>query len=443
VKLSITADQITKLAPDASAASAGKKLSAPKYWKNVGYNEQALWGECQGSALYQVRIELSTLTAQCSCPSRKLPCKHSLALLLLNVNTPTAVPEGEPLEWVVSWLAKRAATQKRKETIAADTTVKQPAASASAQKNKEKRQEKVKQGIDQLDLWLNDLIRNGLGSLESQSTSIWEQQAAQMVDAQATGLAASIRSMSATPHSSQTWSEKLLGQLGKLALLTEAYRHIERAPEPLQEDIRQLIGWVRKEPEIRESGLRVTDDWLFLGQHTEGTDRGRTQYTWLQGITTGKAALLLQFSFAGAPFTENYPSGMQQKAEIAYWPGAVPQRALFTQRQEAITAIQRSLPGVATFDAFFEQVAHQLACHPWRERFLCILSDGLPIYETSSKRWSLCDQTGQALPLTQDSNEYWKLLALSGGHPVDFVGEWNGETLLPLGVLVDHSYHLL
>jgi hypothetical protein len=443
VKLSITADQVTKLAPDASAASAGKKLSAPKYWKNVGYNEQALWGECQGSALYQVRIELSTLTAQCSCPSRKLPCKHSLALLLLSVNAPTDVPEGEPLEWVVSWLAKRAATQKRKETIAADTIVKPPSASASAQKNKEKRQEKVKQGIDQLDLWLNDLIRNGLGNLESQSTSIWEQQAAQMVDAQATGLAASIRSMSATPHSSQTWTEKLLGQMGKLALLTEAYRHIERAPEPLQEDIRQLIGWVRKEPEIREAGLRVTDDWLFLGQHIESADRGRTQYTWLQGITTGKAALLLQFSFAGAPFTENYPSGIQQQAEIAYWPGANPQRALFTQRQETITAIQAPLPGMATFDAFFEQVALQLAHQPWRERFLCILSAGLPIYETSSKCWSLCDQTGQALPLTQNANEYWKLLALSGGHPVDFVGEWNGETLLPLGILVDHSYHLL
>src|ERR1700753_3224882 len=73
VNLSITADQVTKLAPDASAASAGRKLSALKYWTNVGYNEQALWGECQGSALYQVRIELSTLTAQCSCPSRKLP----------------------------------------------------------------------------------------------------------------------------------------------------------------------------------------------------------------------------------------------------------------------------------------------------------------------------------------------------------------------------------
>ncbi len=441
MKLSITADQITKMAPDANAASAGKKLSLLKYWKNVGYNEQALWGECQGSALYQVRIELSTFAAQCSCPSRKLPCKHSLALLLLSANTPTAIPQSEPLEWVVNWLEKRAANQKRKETIATGSTEKQPA--TQSQKNKDKRQEKVKQGIDQLDLWLNDLIRNGLGSLESQSTSIWEQQAAQMVDAQATGLAASIRSMSATPHSSQTWSEKLLGQMGKLALLTEAYRHLERVPEPLQEDIQQLIGWVRKEPEIRESGPRVTDDWLFLGQHTEDIERGSSQYTWLQGLTTGKTALLLQFSFARAPFAENYPSGMQQRAEIAYWPGADPQRALFTQRQEKITPIQAPLPGVATFDTFFEQIAHQLARHPWRERFLCVLSAGRPIYETSQQRWFLCDQAGQTLALTQDSHEYWKLLALSGGYPVDFVGEWNGETLLPLGILVDHSYHLL
>lgn len=441
MELSITADQVTRLATDASAATAGRKLSAQKNWKNIGYNEKALWGECQGSALYQVRVELSTLTTQCSCPSRKLPCKHSLGLLLLSANTPGAITESEPPEWVVSWLAKRAANQKRKETIAAGTTEKKP--TDNAQKNKEKRQAKVKQGIEQLDLWLNDLIRNGLGSLESQSSSIWEQQAAQMVDAQATGLATSIRSMSATPHSSQRWSEKLLGQLGKLALLTEAYQHIERAPEPLQEDIQQLIGWVRKEPEVLEHGAHVTDDWLFLGQHIDVIERGRSQYTWLQGITSGKTALLLQFSFAGAPFTENYPAGTRQRAEIVYWPGADPQRALCAQRQGEITAIKEPLPGVTTFDAFFEQVAQQLARQPWRERFLCILSSSQPIYEPEQQRWSLRDRDGQSLPLAPSSVEYWKLLALSGGHPVDFVGEWDGETLLPLGLLVDHAYHLM
>jgi uncharacterized Zn finger protein len=115
--LQLTATQVTAMAPDSSSASAGKKLGDPKHWKNLGINEQVLWGECQGSALYQVRVALSTLTIRCSCPSRKQPCKHGLGLLLLAVNHPEILSNTEPPEWVSDWLAKQAATAKRKETL--------------------------------------------------------------------------------------------------------------------------------------------------------------------------------------------------------------------------------------------------------------------------------------------------------------------------------------
>src|SRR5258708_38248996 len=87
-----SSDQVLALAPDSSSASAGKKLSNRQHWKSLGQNSEALWGECQGSPLYQVRVDLSTLRIQCSCPSPKLPCKNALGLLLLAVTTHTEVP---------------------------------------------------------------------------------------------------------------------------------------------------------------------------------------------------------------------------------------------------------------------------------------------------------------------------------------------------------------
>ncbi|HET7640167.1 MAG TPA: SWIM zinc finger family protein, partial [Ktedonobacteraceae bacterium] len=104
-------DQVLALAPDSSAASAGKKLAQTKHWKSMGQSTEALWGECQGSGKdpYQVRVDLANLAIACSCPSRKLPCKHALGLLLITVDTPKVVPTKEPPEWVSSWLAKRAA----------------------------------------------------------------------------------------------------------------------------------------------------------------------------------------------------------------------------------------------------------------------------------------------------------------------------------------------
>jgi len=453
VGISLTTDQVLALAPDASSAAAGKKLANAKPWMNLGQNSEALWGECQGSALYQVKIDLSSMTIQCSCPSRKFPCKHSLGLLLLAVAIPSAAPISEPPEWVTAWLAKRqaqAASKQREAKETPATTKTNSGPSTSRATRAEKRRELVAQGLERLDLWLSDLVRNGLASVESQPATFWEQQAAQMIDAQAPGIAARLRSMAGIPNSSSRWPEKLLGQLGRLALLTEAYHQGERLEAALQEDVRRLIGWTLDQDEVAARGERITDDWLILGQVTgeeedgsrgskAGKQRVRMQRTWLLGTQTGRTALVLQFSAVGASFPEVYPLGTCQVADVLFWPGACPQRGRIEKRHGAWRAIQEPLPGATTVDAFFAGVATALARQPWLERFLCALQQVVPV--CSNDRWYIRDNSGTALPLTRGS--HWKLLALSGGAAVDCAGEWDGETLLPLGVLVDGTYHLL
>ncbi|HLG61507.1 MAG TPA: SWIM zinc finger family protein [Ktedonosporobacter sp.] len=445
--IQLTADQVLTMAPDASSSAAGKKLANAKNWKNLGQSPEALWGECQGSALYQVRVDLSSLTIQCSCPSRKLPCKHGLGLLLLAVNTPSTVPTTEPPEWITAWLAKRAATSKRKE---AKTEAKEPASSesdagrlnskqaAAQKKTAEKRLSQVTMGIDRLDLWLNDIVRNGLGKLETQPAKFWASQKALMEDAQAKGLANRVARMADIPNSSPDWPEKLLAHLGQLALLTQAFRRLDQLDPALQEDVRQLIGWSLKEDEVIMRGEKVTDNWLILGQTTEDEDRGRSQRTWLLGTTSKRQALLLQFSFAGAAFAEQYPIGIQQTADLVFWPGAAPHRAILTARRGDVSAITESFPTAETIEDFFEEMATTLAHQPWRDRFLCTLHNVIPF--CTGDQWYICDSNNQMLPLVE---EHWKLMALAGGWPVDFVGEWDGEALLPLGMLADHKYHAL
>lgn len=439
VGIQITTDQVLALAPDASSVSAGKKQSNIKHWKGLGQNGEALWGECQGSALYQVRVETSTLTINCSCPSRKQPCKHGLGLLLLAANSQTEIPESEPPEWIVAWLTRRTAASKRKETMATKETAASP--SAAQTKSIEKRKAQVAQGIEHLDLWLNDLIRNGLGSLETQPATFWENQAKQMVDAQAPGIASRILRMAELPNASSDWPEKLLTHCGQLALLSEAYQRLDQHDPALQEDIRQQVGWTVKEDEVLVRGEHVSDDWLFLGQQVEAIERGRAQRTWLLGISSGRAAMLVQFSIAGNAFSTVYPFGVRQKATLVFWPGAAQQRAIIETRQETMTPLQERLPGKETIEAFLNEVTTLLAKQPWQARFLCTLCDIIPIYEASNDRWWIRDKSGQALPLAK--GEYWLFLALSGGQPVDFVGEWNGETVSPLGTLVEGHYYRL
>ncbi len=426
-----SSDQVLALAPDSDSAKNAKKLGNTK-----------LWGECQGSGKdpYQVRVDLSTLTMTCSCPSRKAPCKHALGLLLVAVGTPSAVPTSEPPEWVASWLAKRAAISKRKETAAQKTAVNEPP-SAEQKKRADKRQAQVTKGLDRLDLWLNDLVRNGLASVEAQPAKFWEDQSAQMVDAQAPGIATRLKSIAGIPNSSPDWPEKLLAQLGRLALLTHAFRRSGKLEAALQEDIRLLVGWRIEQEEVYARGEKMADDWLILGQRLNDEEKVREQRTWMLGIQTGRPALVLQFAFGQTPFKEVFPLGTHQRADLAFYPSASPLRALLEARHGEIFPLTEHLPGVDTIETFLASVAAVLARQPWQDRFLCVLQDATSICDNHGARWYIRDSTGAGLLL--EKGEHWRLLAVSGGMPVDFAGEWNGETLSPLGVLVDSKYYVL
>src|ERR1051325_4340261 len=122
--MQLSVDQVTEMAPDAASAAAGKKLAALKHWQTVGCNAEALWGLCQGSALYQVKVQLSNLGYHCSCPSRKFPCKHVLGLLMLAAVSPAAIVEGASPDWIDDWLARRRAKEEKK--AAAPSVEKKP-----------------------------------------------------------------------------------------------------------------------------------------------------------------------------------------------------------------------------------------------------------------------------------------------------------------------------
>ena len=192
--MELTSESVLALAPDASSVKAAQALLKPGQWPTLGFNENAVWGECKGSGSkpYQVEADLSGPVFKCTCPSRKFPCKHSLALLLLRVQQEAAFTQGEAPDWVKEWLdarEKRAARQEQKQENKG-----QPADPAAAAKREASRLKRMAAGLDDLERWMCDLIRHGLGQLSG--TPAWQEEAAaRMVDAQLPGIAARLRNL--------------------------------------------------------------------------------------------------------------------------------------------------------------------------------------------------------------------------------------------------------
>ena len=297
-------DQVLALAPDAAAAKAGKELAAARKWVTLGASADLLWGECQGSgaAPYQTQILLTEPAFHCSCPSRKFPCKHSLGLFLLWVGQPALCASSQPPAWVSSWLEAR--SQREEKKAKKEQEKREPGASpadpAAAAKRETARRNKVEAGLDDLALWLSDLMRHGLAALQGKPGGVWEEQARRLIDAQAPGLARRLRALEALPLSGERWQETLLERLGRIHLAVEGFRRITTLPTEIQAELRNVIGIPVDQDAVRAApGIR--DDWQVVGQRVEVEERLKTQRTWLVGRQSGsEPALVLDFRSAAS-----------------------------------------------------------------------------------------------------------------------------------------------
>jgi len=277
--MNYTAEQIIALAPDAASAKSGRTLATISKWQNLGRDEQAVWGECQGSGAkpYQISLDLTEPAFKCNCPSRKFPCKHSLGLFLLLASSPALFENPSPPTWVSEWLTKREQQKQRKETAAVKNADAEVDEATKARRDSQRakraldREAKVSAGLKELDVWLRDFVRAGLAAAQSRPNSYWNQIAARMIDAQAPGVARRLRELSFLTQVGGDWTERMLAQVGSLFLLLKAYQRIETFPAETQADIRTAIGWTLKEEELPADNI-VRDEWLVLGQRITGEE---------------------------------------------------------------------------------------------------------------------------------------------------------------------------
>ncbi|WP_299415760.1 SWIM zinc finger family protein [Acaryochloris sp. IP29b_bin.148] len=430
-----TVEQVIALSPDDKSTKNGKSLANASKWPTLGTNEQAIWGECRGSGKkpYRTQIDLSEPAFLCSCPSRKFPCKHSLALFLLFANQADLFTPTDPPDWVQEWLEKRSQTASRKQTKAKATADPEAQAKRMAQ-----REAKISAGLADLDQWLRDLMRQGLATAQTQPYRFWENAAARMVDAQAPGLARRLRDMAGIPHTGGNWPSRLLAELGKLYLLVQGYQRLAILPEAVQAEVRSQMGWTQKQEELltNPSSLVLEDTWSVLGKHITTEDNLNVQCVWLWGCTHQRPALILSFGYQNQPLDTSLMPGTAVPATLVFYPGLYPLRALVKERQPSVDLPPPTL-SAATLSAAMTHYGEAIATNPWLNHCPLLLAAVIP--QLSDQGWRVIDPQGDQLPL-RPGFDAWPLLALSGGHPVMLFGEWDGQTLLPLSLWANNRF---
>ena len=149
---------------------------------------------------------------------------------------------------------------------------------------------------------------------------------------------------------------------------------------------------------------------------------------WLHGQRSGRAALVLSFAPAGQSLDATLVAGTAVDADLHFYPGPAPLRALVGARHGP-AGVPGEVPG-STLQEALGQWADALAADPWTRSWPVVL-EVTPVLD--GQGWWLVDATG-SLPVPDPGPAGWTLLAVPGGRPVRVLAEVLPGGVRPLGV---------
>ena len=443
-------EQVEAIAPSAASVTAAQPLASPSRWQGVGADAQSLWGSCQGTGAepYDTMVDHVQVGFACTCPSRKRPCKHAIALLLLWVRRQVA--ESVAPTKVEKWASRRASTSAP--DVAATTNSNGTPGSGSSRDSepdtealpesdrdqaRNDRVERMFAGLTELDRWLDDRIRTGLADASLASYSTWDSLAARLVDAQAGSLANRIRRLAGLVGASPGWHDDVLAELGMLHLLSQAGRRLGSLPSPLADAVATSVGWQVRQADVL-AGVPDTDQWIVAGRSDTREDRIEVRRIWLRGTTSGRWALVLSFAAYQQSLDASLVVGTSVEADLHRYPGSALRALVGTQHAEPLEGVHSPANTVA---GACDELGAMLANEPWLDRLPVTVRASLT---RTGSCWVLTDDTG-SLPMVESAHSdagsgIATLLAVSGGGPIDLTVEWTPHGVVPLTIhLADRS----
>jgi hypothetical protein len=461
--MTLSREKIESLAPDQASLAAALKLVKPASWPVLSANSDAglLWGECQGSGStpYRVVVSPGDVGYKCTCPSRKFPCKHVLAVLWLRVDKPERFETGQPPSWVEEWSARRRpgmgrppgkpkpeddgapkAAPSLDAALAAEIEPEKPvdpkaAARAAVQRERirAEREAAVFAGLDDLDRWILDQLAQGMATFAQRSQQAVRTLSKRLVDAKAAGLAARLDLLAGevfrVPEDQR--ADVAIERLAALTLIASAYRRQDCLPGPLREDVRRAIGWNSKREELLAdaSAPRLTTSWIVAANLSEvQPDKLRRLETWLINASPTeddpKVAVLIDFvPVSGGAFGFPFEPGEGLEGEVVFYPSAAPLRGLLATRKPADTQVAwpKAHAGLA---ASLDEFAVRLGALPWLDAWP-LMAESIAIRTAGTGHLLLADAARRVVPIDRAQAE--ALMPMIGLDSISALFTWDGR----------------
>ncbi len=436
----LSLEQAESLAPDSGTLNRARKIARHSKYQNVGMSDRAIWGIALGSSQYDSFVDLQGPAFKCSCPVKKLPCKHIMGLLLLVASDPGVATSDTMPEGLTAWLDKRDSTAQAKATKAANKGTNEVKDKVAQERRGQTREANVQQGLDELEQFLEDIISTGLIEASKRTDDLWDQIRRRLMDAQARGLASQLEAIRLMMGQGPNWTDKVLLDIAWLYNLIRGYRSREHLPAGLVDDIRMRIGWNKSKEELAASP-GVDGQWLVLNLNLTYERELYTQTIWIMHTSTGQLAQVLNFAtpFNPEAIQRGLVAGTLIQGQATYYSQWSPRRVDFVRTH----ALQQDNAGEFGWMANHAHAGIREAVstlqqkrifHPLPAQWPMLLQDVRLVMK--DQRLALADSQGCLLLIDATLAKPWELLAAMGNQTaMVFVTTTDGQQVTPWACL--------
>ena len=414
--MEITQEYILSISPDASSTKNANKIFSKTKW-SVYRSDRAIWCEIYGSGKkpYLTQVDIGDIAFKCSCPSRKFPCKHSLALGLYIANNGIDSIEvsDEPI-WVKEWIDKRVEKSQKQMT--------QPKVKSqeSIEKIEAKRWASAIKSVGFVADWLEDVMKLGILEFPNREYGYYQELKKRMVDLKLVGFNRFFTQLEDMSYV-DGYEEEVIYILTLIHQLVTSIKNHDKLDKSIKAEIGMLMGWSLSQKELlsQKDTEVVSDEWIVVSIELNEIDNLISRKVYLYGRATNRWAYILEFTHQSGYFKEHYRKGDIFDATLIFYDTFINQRAFVKERRENSLKLKReTLAPLSTLESGYRSFKEVLISFPWLDEYPLFISSCSIVRQDG--RFYLVDRDDFVMLLSDfDMSEYYRFILLSDGEFVD------------------------
>jgi hypothetical protein len=273
---------------------------------------------------------------------------------------------------------------------------------------------KLARAMDELDLWLEDILSRGLAAHVQESAQFAAGIATRMADASLGTLQRRLLDLEAETLRCIRSNQPIPSAWADLLMIYQAGRNQDRLPQPLWDELTQTLGINLRKDDVKAANLTLKDHWTVVCiEQIQVEPRLKQRNTWLYAHQNKSYHTIIEFEFENVTHLSSaLPIGYTFLVQAWAYPGALQSRLLFDEIPEKGLHMVVNYPICADLSAALKVFGAQVRKLPWSFAAPVMIADLRFRYLTATKKWVAIDCTNHSLPLLfSDDMEAEKLLA--------------------------------